>query len=86
MSAYVGNKFGQQDVDKLVRARESSWRCITTRCMGLLNPPRCLTANLQKEFEKRTDPNDKNAQALLEEMRQHIKKVGPGGEGTGTMQ
>lgn len=29
----------------------------------------------QKEFEKRTDPNDKNAQALLEEMRQHIKKA-----------
>ncbi|KAL6780997.1 hypothetical protein ACKKBG_A09345 [Auxenochlorella protothecoides x Auxenochlorella symbiontica] len=28
-----------------------------------------------KEFEKRTDPNDKNAQALLEEMRQHIKKL-----------
>lgn len=39
MSAYVGNKFGQQDVDKLVRARESSWRCITTRCMGLLKSP-----------------------------------------------
>ena len=30
---------------------------------------------LQREFEKRSDPNDRNAQALLEEMRQHIKKV-----------
>lgn len=30
---------------------------------------------MQKEFEKRADPNDKGAQALLEEMRQHIKKV-----------
>lgn len=31
---------------------------------------------LQREFEKRVDPNDKSAQALLEEMRQHVKKVG----------
>jgi hypothetical protein len=30
---------------------------------------------LQREFEKRVDPNDKNAQALLEEMRQHVKKL-----------
>jgi len=30
---------------------------------------------LQKEFEKKVDPNDKTAQNLLEEMRQHIKKV-----------
>lgn len=30
---------------------------------------------LQKEFEKRVDPNDKTAQTLLDEMRQHIKKV-----------
>jgi hypothetical protein len=30
---------------------------------------------LQREFEKRVDPNDKSAQALLEEMRQHVKKV-----------
>lgn len=29
----------------------------------------------QKDFEKRVDPNDKNAQTLLDEMRQHIKKV-----------
>ncbi|KAL4436801.1 hypothetical protein ABPG75_003940 [Micractinium tetrahymenae] len=28
-----------------------------------------------KEFEKRADPNDRNAQALLDEMRQHIKKL-----------
>ena len=31
---------------------------------------------MQREFEKRADPKDKNAQALLEEMRAHIKKVG----------
>ena len=31
--------------------------------------------DMQKEFEKRVDPNDKNAQALLDEMKQHIKKV-----------
>ena len=30
---------------------------------------------LQKEFERRVDPNDKNAQNLLDEMRQHIKKL-----------
>ena len=30
---------------------------------------------MQKEFEKRVDPNDKGGQALLEEMRQHVKKV-----------
>ncbi|PRW57736.1 hypothetical protein C2E21_3641 [Chlorella sorokiniana] len=28
-----------------------------------------------REFEKRADPNDRNAQALLDEMRQHIKKL-----------
>ena len=39
----------------------------------LFSIPKCLL--LQKEFEKRVDPNDKGAQALLEEMRQHVKKV-----------
>lgn len=29
----------------------------------------------QREFERRADPKDKNAQALLEEMRAHVKKV-----------
>ena len=29
----------------------------------------------QKEFERRVDPNDKNAQNLLDEMRQHVKKL-----------
>merc|ERR1719183_2921527 len=28
-----------------------------------------------KEFERRVDPNDKNAQNLLDEMRQHVKKL-----------
>jgi hypothetical protein len=32
--------------------------------------------HLQKDFERRADPNDRNAQVLLDEMRQHIKKVG----------
>eukprot|EP00890_Picochlorum_soloecismus_P006127 jgi/Picsp_1/6515/NSC_03859-R1_protein len=45
MTTYVGDKFGDKDVEKL------------------------------KDFEKRVDPNDKNAQTLLEEMRQHIKKL-----------
>jgi hypothetical protein len=36
---------------------------------------RRLLLFLQREFEKRVDPNDKGAQALLEEMRQHVKKV-----------
>lgn len=45
MANYIGNKFKQDDVDKL------------------------------KEFEKRADPNDRGAQALLDEMRQHIKKL-----------
>lgn len=29
----------------------------------------------QREFERRANPNDKQAQALLDEMRQHIKKL-----------
>ena len=29
----------------------------------------------QAEFEKRVNPNDKGQQALLEEMRAHVKKV-----------
>ncbi|KAI3425858.1 hypothetical protein D9Q98_007832 [Chlorella vulgaris] len=45
MAGYIGNKFTQQDSDRL------------------------------KEFEKRADPKDRNAQALLDEMRQHIKKA-----------
>lgn len=52
------------------------------------SPPPCLAADRrtpaslllptppQREFEKRADPNDRHAQALLDEMRQHIKKVG----------
>ena len=35
-----------------------------------------VSGPLQREFERRADPKDKNAQALLEEMRQHVKKVG----------
>lgn len=40
--------------------------------------PRHFPCILQKDFEKRVDPNDRNAQALLDEMRQHIKKVSGG--------
>ncbi len=35
----------------------------------------CLA--LQREFEKKVNPNDKQQAALLEEMRSHIKKVCP---------
>ncbi|MEO2193649.1 MAG: hypothetical protein ABGY24_14485 [bacterium] len=40
-------------------------------------PPRLHTPTPppQKEFERRVDPNDKNAQNLLDEMRQHVKKL-----------
>lgn len=37
----------------------------------------CRALRVQREYEKRVDPNDKGAQALLEEMRQHVKKVSP---------
>jgi len=30
---------------------------------------------LQADYQKRVDPNDKQAQNLLDEMRAHIKKV-----------
>jgi len=30
---------------------------------------------LQAEYERRANPNDKGQQALLEEMRAHVKKV-----------
>lgn len=30
---------------------------------------------LQADYQKRVDPNDKQAQTLLDEMRAHIKKV-----------
>ena len=30
---------------------------------------------LQADYQKRADPNDKQAQTLLDEMRAHIKKV-----------
>lgn len=30
---------------------------------------------LQADYQERVDPNDKQAQNLLEEMRAHIKKV-----------
>jgi hypothetical protein len=32
---------------------------------------------LQADFEKQADPNDPQQQALLEEMRTHLKKVRP---------
>lgn len=30
---------------------------------------------LQADYQERVDPNDKQAQSLLEEMRAHVKKV-----------
>ena len=30
---------------------------------------------MQRDFEKKANPNDKQQAALLEEMRSHIKKV-----------
>ena len=30
---------------------------------------------LQADYQERADPNDKQAQSLLEEMRAHVKKV-----------
>ena len=45
------------------------------RCRSAPSPLPCP----QREFEKRADPNDRNAQALLDEMRQHIKKAGGAG-------
>lgn len=41
-----------------------------SRCMSLT-----LQCNLQADFEKRVNPNDKAQAALLEEMRAHVKKV-----------
>ncbi|KDD73521.1 hypothetical protein H632_c2093p0 [Helicosporidium sp. ATCC 50920] len=32
-------------------------------------------ADKLREFEKRADPNDRGAQALLDEMRKHVKKL-----------
>lgn len=32
---------------------------------------------LQADYERRANPNDKGQQALLEEMRAHVKKVLP---------
>lgn len=44
-------------------------------------PPPCPVPLPQREYERRADPNDRNAQALLEEMRQHIKKASASGGG-----
>ena len=73
MANYIGNKFGQQDVDKLVRAFLGVAQ--RKRCIFRLFPNWLMAFPVQKEFEKRVDPNDRGAQALLEEMRQHVKKV-----------
>ena len=37
--------------------------------------PAFVITGLQADFEKRVNPNDKGQQALLEEMRAHVKKV-----------
>lgn len=106
MANYIGNKFGQQDVDKLVRGSHHRPQLFGSRsrlrrmrkpgrlrmqarrsakpqpsppiktCCSPAPPPRPASDLLQREYEKRVDPNDKNAQALLDEMRQHIKKAG----------
>jgi len=70
MTTYVGDKFGDKDVEKLVSVIFNQ----RIDYQSILLFTRCLLAS-QKDFEKRVDPNDKNAQTLLEEMRQHIKKV-----------
>ena len=45
-----------------------------------ISPSRCTSLSfqldLQADFEKRVNPNDKAQAALLEEMRAHVKKVG----------
>eukprot|EP00884_Botryococcus_braunii_P022702 jgi/Botrbrau1/9115/Bobra.0305s0019.1 len=45
MATYIGNKFGQDDIDRVAT------------------------------FQQRSDPNDRQQQNLLEEMRAHIKKL-----------
>lgn len=93
MANYIGNKFTQQDSDKLVGAEEGReagrafgaarrpapgcWSSPPARPHWTALPfhPRPCHLVLQREFEKRADPNDRNAQALLEEMRQHVKKA-----------
>lgn len=73
MANYVGGKFGQQDVDKLVGMEQH--HIFTINRPARLPRSHPLLPPLQREYEKRVDPNDKGAQALLEEMKQHVKKV-----------
>ena len=46
MASYIGNKFGKQDVDKLVRvvaAARRCWRCQHCRCLLTSRPSPCAT-------------------------------------------
>ncbi len=86
MAPYIGNKFTDQDSAKLVGGTQEHRSAATVAPLPWRQPRLCTSHSplvlapgpsslLQKEFEKRVDPNDRNAQALLDEMRQHIKKA-----------
>ena len=68
-----------------ISATSSGRKTMTSWCDAMpaarmqVSPSRCMSltlqCNLQADFEKRANPNDKAQAALLEEMRAHVKKV-----------
>ena len=74
MASHGTSKFGQEDISKLVGLltyMSSALECFVLVCPDLLL--RLLV--VQNDFEKRADAHNPKQQALLEEMRAHVKKV-----------
>ena len=82
MATYIGNKFGQEDHARLVSLlvprgadiREDQELAIH-RYEGCSQFGLMRTCGAQADYQKRADPNNKQQQALLQEMQAHIKKV-----------
>ena len=84
MANYIGGKFGQADHAKLVtpvnfpdQALDPCICRFRCRLNYAVHSVAVMTVVLvlQADYQERVDPNDKQAQTLLEEMRAHIKKA-----------
>ena len=56
-------------------AKQSGMLILRNRSQPVQSRVESACALAQADYSKRVDPNDKQAQVLLEEMRAHIKKV-----------
>ena len=76
MAKYIGDKFGQEDHARLVQLDSCVLPAVRNLLLRVKSAYLRLSGpGLQADYETRVDPNNKQAQDLLDEMRAHVKKV-----------